>query len=142
MPRLRVVARIRTMNYLHTIHFTLEEANTLLDKYKPDIEVMVGLKKKLDLKGYDVYNHSYFGGSGPNGTGTFPPEMEKLVEIVKKVSSEGILVKGLDNGLIDFPHIRTSGEEVYLCWQSGEREILFWHAIPDGFAGRRNINEL
>jgi hypothetical protein len=95
------------MSYLHSRHFTLEEANSLLDEIKPMLETMISLKKKLDKKdkkGYDVYNHQYFGGSGPNGKGVFPDEMERLVEIVKKISSDGILIKGIDNGLIDFPH--------------------------------------
>jgi len=133
---------MKKMNYLHSKHFSIDEANDLVDIYKYEIEIMVELKKKLDIKGYDVYNHSYFGGSGPNGTGTFPPEMERLIDIIKKVSEEGILIKGLNNGLIDFPHIRSDGEEVYLCWKYGEGEISFWHTISDGFAGRRTINEL
>ena len=127
---------------MHTKHFTIDEANNLLDIFKPDIEQMVELKKKLDLKGYDVYNHAYFGGSGPNGMGSFPPEMDRLVDILKKISAEGVLVKSLDNGLIDFPHVRSDGEEVYLCWKNGEGEIMYWHSIADGFAGRRNLNEL
>ena len=130
------------MSYLHSKHFTLEEANTLLDEIKPLVESMISLKKKLDIKGYDVYNHTYFGGSGPNGKGAFPEEMERLIDIVKKISSDGILIKGIDNGLIDFPHLRSGGEEVYLCWKFGEGEIAYWHSVPEGFAGRRNINEL
>jgi len=127
---------------MHTKHFTIDEANNLVDIFKPDIEQMIELKKKLDMKGYDVYNHSYFGGSGPNGMGSFPPEMDRLVDILKKISSEGVLVKSLDNGLIDFPHVRNNGEEVYLCWKNGEGEIMYWHSIADGFAGRRNLSEL
>lgn len=130
------------MSFLHSIHFSVEEANTLLDEIKPVIEKMIELKKRLDQKGYDVYNHQYFGGSGPNGKGAFPEEMESLVEIIKNISSKGVLIKGIDNGLIDFPHIRKNGEEVYLCWKFGEGEIVFWHSIPDGFPGRRNISEL
>jgi len=79
---------------------------------------------------------------GPNGSGTFPPEMEFLVEIVKGFDKKGIQVKGLDDGLIDFPHIRANGEEVYLCWKVGEDDILYWHRIADGYAGRRSIDEL
>jgi hypothetical protein len=130
------------MGYLHTIHFTLEEANNMLDEIKPMIETIVNLKKKLDAKGYDAYNHQYFGGSGPNGKGAFPEEMESLVELVKKISNDGVLIKGINNGRIDFPHIRKNGEEVYLCWKQGEGDIAFWHSIPEGFAGRRNISEL
>jgi hypothetical protein len=130
------------MSSLHAIHFSLDEANSLLDEIKPLIEEMMSLKKKLDSKGYDVYNHQYFGGYGPNGKGAFPEEMEKLIELVKKISAEGVLLKSIDNGLVDFPHIRENGEEVYLCWKFGEGEIAFWHSIPEGFTGRRNISEL
>ena len=79
---------------------------------------------------------------GPNGDGSFPAEMETLVEIVKSFDEKGILVKGIDDGLIDFPHIRSSGEEVYLCWKLGEDDIQYWHPIPDGYAGRKRIDEL
>lgn len=130
------------MSHLHERHFTLDEANNLLDEIKPLIEEMIGLKKKLDSKGYDVYNHQYFGGSGPNGKGTFPEEMERLVELVKEISEGGVLLKSIDRGLVDFPHLRKNGDEVYLCWNFGEGEIAYWHSIPEGFAGRRSINEL
>ena len=127
---------------LHDKHFSLNEASILLENVKLLVEEMVELKAKLDDMGYDVFRHQYFGGLGPNGTGEFPQEMERLIEIVKDIASKGIIIKGLDEGLIDFPHIRDNGEEVYLCWKSGEDAINFWHSIPDGFAGRKNIEEL
>lgn len=130
------------MSNLHDIHFTLEEANNKLDEIRNLVELMISLKKKLDGKGYDVFNHQYFGGYGPNGEGVFPAEMEEMVDIVKKISNDGVLIKGIDAGLIDFPHIRKSGEEVYLCWKQGEGDIAYWHSIPEGFAGRRTISEL
>src|SRR5436190_18639338 len=113
------------MSYLHSIHFSLPEANELLETIRPQIEEMVSLKMQLNEMGYDIFNHRYFGGGGPNGTGSFPAEMEKIVEVIKMISLKGIQVKGIDNGLIDFPHIRSNGEEVYLCWQSGENNIEF-----------------
>ena len=130
------------MSYLHSRHFSLDEANNMLDDIKPLVEEMINLKKKLDSKGYDVFNHQYFGGSGPNGSGAFPEEMEKMVDIIRKISAEGVLVKAINRGLVDFPHIRKNKEEVYLCWCWGEGEIAYWHSIPEGFGGRRNINEL
>jgi len=108
----------------------------------PLIKEMVELKKALNEKGFDAHRHTYFGGSGPNGERYYPQELERLVEIVKMFSDDGIQVKGLDQGLIDFPHIRESGEEVYLCYLLGEEDILYWHQIDDGFPGRRPIEEL
>ena len=127
---------------LHDKHFTLDEAQGLVDELAPLITQMTKLKQELDKMGYDIYNHQYFGGSGPNGTGAFPEEMDELIAAVKLISSKGILIKDIDRGLIDFPHIRSNGEEVYLCWKADENRINFWHRIADGFAGRRGIEEL
>lgn len=100
------------------------------------------LKQLLDDRGFDAYRHEYFGGTGPNGQRQFPQELEELVEIVKNLRDKGILVKGLDEGLIDFPHLRSNGEEVYLCWMAGEPDIRSWHRIADGFAGRQPLDQL
>jgi hypothetical protein len=126
---------------LHRYHFSLEEANNLLYEIKPLVEEMIKLKNRLDRKGYDVYNHKYFAGSGPNGTGAYPAELERLVEIVKQISSRSVLIKDIDKGLLDFPHLRGE-EEVYLCWQYDEGDIKYWHSVEEGFAGRRSIDEL
>jgi len=127
---------------LHGKHFSLNEANMLLITLKPLVSNMLALKKQLDKQGYDIYRHEYFGGVGPNGTGEFPKEMEELITIVKKIAFEGVQIKSIDNGLLDFPHITRNGEEVYLCWKAGEAEITFWHKISDGFQGRKKIDEL
>lgn len=127
---------------LHKKHFTLEEARRELTAVHALVSKILELKGQLDVKGWDFRRHQYFGGMGPNGDGSYPPELETLVEIVRGLEQRGILMKGLDQGLVDFPHIRSNGEEVYLCWKAGEDDIRYWHAIPDGYAGRRSIDEL
>jgi hypothetical protein len=128
--------------YLHKKHFSLDEARRELTTVHALVSKLVELKGALEKKGWDVYRHQYFGGRGPNGDGRFPPEMETLVEILRGLEERGIVVKGLAQGLIDFPHIRANGDEVYLCWMVGENDILYWHAIADGFAGRRSTEDL
>src|SRR5512139_2263113 len=103
-------------------HFTLNEANSMLLSLKPLVKQLMKLKSVLDKRGYDIYRHQYFGGLGPNGTGEFPKEMEELVTIVKKIAAEGVQIKSIDNGLLDFPHVRRNGDEVFLCWKNGEVE--------------------
>jgi hypothetical protein len=120
----------------------LKDAQGLLKKVKPMVRELVALKQQLDARGFDVYRHQYFGGTGPNGEKYFPTELERLVRILQSLDELGILVKGLEQGLIDFPHIRTNGEEVYLCFKVDEDEIRFWHSIDGGFAGRRPLAEL
>ena len=126
----------------YTKHYTLTEAQAELPKILSILEEIVLLKKGLDAKGYDVFRHQYFGGIGPNGQKVFPQEMEKLVMLVRDLHERGIEIKDLDKGLIDFPHIRENGEEVYLCYMLVEKTILAWHSLEGGFPARQPITEL
>ncbi len=130
------------MPFLHVKHFSLEEARAALEEVRPLAEELVALKTRLDERGYDIRRHGYFGGTGPNGDRYFPAELERLVEVLKRLDAVGVVVKGIDQGLVDFPHVRSSGEEVYLCFRAGETDVAFWHSIEDGFAGRRPVREL
>ena len=66
-------------------------------------------------------------------------EMEKeLQEIVDVITAEGILIRDIPKGLVDFPHLR-DGREVYLCWISGEDSIEYWHETDRGFAHRQPL---
>jgi len=127
---------------LHNKHFSLSEARRLLPGLKTQLSEIIKLKSSLDERGYDIYSHQYFGGIGPNGTGKYPSDLGELIKIVNEITQNGIIIKGLDNGLIDFPHIRENGEEVYLCYLYNENDIEFWHRIQDGFIGRKSIEDL
>lgn len=127
--------------YFHKRHFTLEEARALLPNIRRECESLRALKLKLDELNYNLYKHEYFGGLGPNGSKFHPVELEQLVSIMRHFEKEGIVVKSLQDGLIDFPSIRPNGEEVYLCWKLGETDITFWHTIDGGFNGRKSLIE-
>lgn len=43
-------------------------------------------------------------------------------------------------GLVDFPSI-IDGEEVLLCWRTDEPEIIYFHGVNEGYAGRKLIPE-
>jgi hypothetical protein len=127
---------------LHETHFTVPEAQKMLDTIMPMIEEMVNLKKSCEAKGYDIYKHQYLGGMGPNGQKVFPSEMEKLVRLMKWMNDKGIEIKDPGQGLIDFPHVRANGEEVYLCYKFGETGITAWHSLEGGFSGRKPLDRL
>jgi len=63
----------------------------------------------------------------------------RIVETIDKIQETGCLVKDIDEGLIDFPSL-IEGQEVLLCWKSGERRIEYWHGLEDGFAGRKRLD--
>ena len=66
------------------------------------------------------------------------PLFEDMVQAVQQIEQLGGLFKGLELGLVDFPAC-VGGEDVYLCWQYGEKEIAFYHKRDEGFADRRTI---
>lgn len=127
--------------YFHKHHFTLEEARNLLQTVREKSDRLQKLKLRLDELNYNLFKHEYFGGLGPNGAKFHPQELEELVEIMRFFEKEGIVVKSLQDGLIDFPSLRPNGEEVYLCWKLGEGDIEFWHTIDGGFSGRKSLIE-
>jgi hypothetical protein len=61
--------------------------------------------------------------------------------IAKKILPLGVRFPpgGLEEGLIDFP-TTYQGRWVYMCWQRGEPQVLFWHEINAGKAGRQEIS--
>jgi hypothetical protein len=130
------------LEYVHQKHFSVDQAQDALRSIGPLANEIVELKGALDEKGYDIYRHEYFGGRGPNGDKFYPRELERLVSIIHVLEDQGILLKGIDDGLIDFPHVRAGGDEVYLCYKAGEGSIGFWHTLTDGYAGRRPLEEL
>jgi hypothetical protein len=62
----------------------------------------------------------------------------ELNEIVARFTTQGVQVKDMDRGLIDFP-AEVDGQEALLCWHVGEPRIAYWHSPDDGFAGRRPL---
>jgi hypothetical protein len=62
----------------------------------------------------------------------------KLEQSLEALKRDGIEVRDLDSGLVDFRSIR-EGEPVYLCWHRGERAVEFYHALDGGFRTRRPV---
>jgi hypothetical protein len=58
--------------------------------------------------------------------------------LLRQVQELGVEVKGIEQGLVDFPSLR-EGRLVYLCWQAGEDRVMYWHDLDAGFAGRQPL---
>ena len=63
----------------------------------------------------------------------------KFYQSIEDLENTGVSLKGLDEGLLDFPATRFD-EEIWLCWKEGETEIKFWHEKDTGFMGRKPIS--
>lgn len=76
-------------------------------------------------------------GKGPILTGIGGPK-EEAQRLIVEIAEDGIQIKDLERGLVDFPHFRNGdpAHEVFLCWHLGEDTIEYWHEIEDGYGGR------
>ncbi len=63
----------------------------------------------------------------------------KLYHDIEDLENTGVVIKSIDDGLLDFPSQRFD-DEVWLCWKYGETEIKFWHEKDSGFNGRKPIS--
>jgi len=127
--------------YQYKKHFTLDEARTHLPRLKYEMAEILNLKLNLDGIGFNMYTRKYRPGFNPDTLNEFPDEFLQILELMQALNDDGIIVKGIEEGLIDFPALRKNGEEVFLCWKEGEEDIDFWHSLSDGYRGRRPISE-
>jgi len=65
-------------------------------------------------------------------------DIQRLAQYVEELRELGVEPKGAVEGLIDFPAMM-DGRVVFLCWKLGEPEVLHWHDIDAGFAGRQSL---
>lgn len=63
---------------------------------------------------------------------------QRLAEYVDELRQLGVELKGAAEGLVDFPSMQ-DGRVVYLCWKYNEPEVLYWHELDAGFAGRQAL---
>jgi hypothetical protein len=128
--------------------FTLAEAQELLDgELRALAERMVEVRaRSRDLESRWRKLVIAIGSNGGNMERPEVRELRETVEashaelneIVARFTADGVQVKDMDTGLIDFP-AEVDGQDALLCWQVGEPEIGFWHSPDDGFAGRRPL---
>jgi hypothetical protein len=133
--------------------FTLDAANAFIPSLievfsgvRRDLEAAQEVMEALEDSGHPVAQHLPL--EEQRGGNDAPPEVlrrqrefltlaKRVAAAVEGVRQMGIEVKSTD-GLVDF-RTRLHGEEVYLCWRFGEREIGHWHRLEAGFAGRQPI---
>jgi hypothetical protein len=129
-------------------HFTADEANELLPEVRAAAEELVARRRALmEATAKRARLVARIAGNGGDFDPREPRELEEELEqeaeavgrAVERLERLGVLVKDPDRGLVDFPALRESGEEVLLCWQVGEDEIAYWHGLEEGFAGRKPL---
>jgi hypothetical protein len=128
--------------------FTVEEANRLLGRIRPELEKLRGRKREFDrLETRISVLLVATAGAAPDNPdaielGGITEKRRRLGEAIGRSLAElqesGVLVKDLDQGLVDF-YALAGDRLVFLCWRLGEAEVGHWHSLEEGFAGRRPL---
>jgi len=114
-------------------YFTPSEAKKTLPLVKKIVQDILDSSKEMRLIADDI-----------GGEVEKDPRIQKLADniddFMKELEEIGCYFKdwNFQIGLVDFPSI-INGQEVFLCWRSDEEDILYYHEVDTGFAGRKLI---
>lgn len=116
--------------------WTLEEARAALPRVADIVErarrAAEGIQRRRETAGKAATGNGHVRGGG---------ELPALHDAVADLETEGIVLRDVERGLVDFPAKAPSGRGYWLCWLVGEVDIEWWHWPEDGFAGRTPLSE-
>lgn len=122
-------------------YFTINQANAALPDVIKKYEYSLAKSKKIK----SIEKELQISLSTTNTLESFVNLKQRLntavtefYESVEILERTGVVVKSIDDGLLDFPS-KKFDEEVWLCWKYGETEIRFWHEKDSGFMGRKPV---
>ena len=125
-----------------TTYFSISDANKILPSVikkfnyskmlkneiiKMEKQMSLDLTSKSSMKDYIILKQK------------LNAKVTEFYKSIEDLESIGVVLKGLEQGLLDFPAKRFD-EEIWLCWKEGETEIKFWHEKDSGFMGRKPIS--
>lgn len=129
-------------------YFSISEANALIPILQGQLEQLQRLQRiaqekfeemeRLKQVGKDASGHFILGYDLKLAKEVFDRAVAEANELIRAVNESGCQLRNIEMGLIDFP-ARVDGEDVLLCWQVGEPEVLFFHSTHAGFQGRKPL---
>jgi hypothetical protein len=123
-----------------TRYFTPLEARKTLPLVKKIVKDILDTSREMRMIADEIGLNSEDAGI----TAESDPRLKRMIgeieEFMKELEEIGCFFKdwNFTIGLVDFPAV-IDGKEVYLCWRSDEDDILYFHDIEAGFAGRKPI---
>ena len=128
--------------------FTVEQANAALPLVRAILSDLVRLSREVSERRQRL-SFLLDGREPPQENDPYREELAQVGEELEKdrvrlqgyadeLIELGVEPKSATEGVVDFPSI-LDGRMIYLCWKLGEPEVLFWHTLTDGFAGRRPL---
>ncbi len=123
----------------HERHWTVQEANAALAYLGPRIDELRRYLEQVNssesVEGF-ARAAAEAGGGWPGAVAA--DAAVRLDMGLRELQALDIVVRDLEQGLIDFPALR-DGEEIYLCWLRDEPRVTHYHHPESGFASRRPL---
>jgi len=123
-------------------YFTIASANEKLPIIIEKFKIVTAFKNEI-IKTEQQLNSSLTPTSNFEQYTTIKQKLNSIVtkfyQAIEDLEKTGVVIKGIDEGLLDFPSKRFD-DEIWLCWKQGETEIKFWHEKDVGFSGRKPIS--
>ncbi|MBI5876883.1 MAG: DUF2203 domain-containing protein [Chloroflexi bacterium] len=121
-------------------YFTVDDANALLPELTTLLQSMLEARQHMidSRPNWEpIVDKARGNGGGAHGRALYHDTLT-IYATLERMTEWGILIKDVDSGLVDFPHMR-DGREVYLCWRLGEPRVAYWHDTDSDFAGRQPL---
>ncbi len=129
--------------------FTLEEVNDLVPKLSEVVKQQLdrrseieALLMRLGRELGDVPERIVLDPADPADVRDLKRDLMRRIEEYragwKTVERMGAVLKDARIGLLDF-YGTVDGRLVWLCWKYGESEVAHYHALEEGFSGRKPI---
>ncbi|MCS7064693.1 MAG: DUF2203 domain-containing protein [Fimbriimonadales bacterium] len=123
-------------------YFTVAEANALVPELQKQIlrlqAMLSRLREEHGEKAQQVLSLEQRNGRPPEWEPS--PLVEAIHKAVEELHALGVVLRDVEDGIVDFPHLR-NGREVFLCWKLGEERIRYWHELDTGFNARKPLTE-
>ena len=121
--------------------FTLEEANALVPWLEEEFRRQELIRQEyitLQERLSELAKDSDSDDETAKITANAELFARQIDEGVEDILDQGVIVRDVATGLVDFPSQR-EGREIYLCWICGEERIDFWHETNRGFSHRQRL---
>jgi hypothetical protein len=131
--------------------FSLEEVNELVPKLSVAVKTQLerrseieSLLMKLGRELGDVPERIVLEPSDSTDVRDLKRDLVRRIDEYragwKAIEAMGAVLKDARTGLLDF-YGTVEGKLVWLCWKYGETEVNHYHALEEGYSGRKPIAE-
>lgn len=128
---------------------TLEAVNALVPRLNQLVGRQLSLRADIEAR---LKSLCEITGNGPDNLAPRAEDPKETLDLKHQLSSRveeyqtawkdleamGAVLKDPRAGLLDF-YGQVEGKLVWLCWKYGEKQVAYYHALDEGFSGRKAI---